>query len=224
MIMPYGKTALHPAKPSSLSEVLMKRFAAAAGLAIALLSASPAISADFSPEQTKKMSVFLSNFTELGYLDFDRADILNENDPADMIRFGIWHNYVNNYKSRIAPCRTKECGWGSLTIKGAHVRESVKKYFDYDIRKLVTVEQSDPPYHLEGDVYHFEGADGELTHFARVEKAVKRNDGTVFMEGVLYNAEDAKEKLGTFKAVARPHTWNGKPTWAIMSLHSELSE
>jgi len=70
----------------------------------------------FSAAELKRMSTFLSNFTELGFMDFDAEVLTNEDDPADMIRFGIWHNYINNYKSRIARCKKKNCEWGSLCI------------------------------------------------------------------------------------------------------------
>ncbi|HPR90668.1 MAG TPA: hypothetical protein PLD93_04475, partial [Synergistaceae bacterium] len=83
----------------------------------------------FSAAELKKMSTFLSNFTELGFMDFDAEVLTNEDEPDDMIRFGIWHNYINNYKSRIARCKKKDCEWGSLVIEGKYVTESIKKYF-----------------------------------------------------------------------------------------------
>ncbi len=116
--------------------------------------------------ELKRMSTFLSNFTELGFMDFDAEVLTNEDDPADMIRFGIWHNYINNYKSRIARCKKKNCEWGSLVIEGKYVTESIKKYFGVDYKKLASVTESDLPFYYDGTYYHFEGADGEAVYYA----------------------------------------------------------
>ena len=67
--------------------------------------------------ELKKMNVFLSNFTEQGFTNFDVKaggddELLHmggKGAAPDLIRFGIQHNYLNNYKSRIAPCPTKGC-------------------------------------------------------------------------------------------------------------------
>jgi hypothetical protein len=154
-------------------------------LIFALLFVSPAFAAgsgkNFSAAELKLMSTFLSNFTELGFMNFDAKTLTNPNDPADMIRFGIWHNYRNNFKSRVSPCKVKGCKWGSLTIEGRYVTESVKKYFDVSYTKLASVTESDPPYYYDGKIYHFEGADGEAVYFARADKAFLDTSGHVVM-------------------------------------------
>ena len=194
-------------------------------LIIVLLLASSAFAASaekkFNASELKLMSTFLSNFTELWFMNFDAKEITNENDPGDMIRFGVWHNYINNYKSRIAQCKDKNCKHGSLTIDGKHVKESVNKYFDYDIKKLPSVTESDPPYYYDGKLYHFNGADGEAVFYARVDNAVQNSSGQIVMTGELYNADDKDEKLGKFKAVAKPYKYSGKNTWSIISMETE---
>jgi hypothetical protein len=180
--------------------------------------------ADFSKDDLKKMSTFLSNFTELGFTDFDAKEITNEENPADMVRFGIWHNYVNNYKSRISQCKIKNCEWGSLVIDGKYVKESVKKYFGYDMKKLPSITESDSPHYYDGKLYHFEGADGEAVYYARVGEASKNDSGQIIMTGELYNADDESDILGTFVAVAKPYKYDGKNTWAIISLKTEYGE
>ena len=194
----------------------------ALGLCFAL-RATDSQAADFTPAQLKKMSTFVSNFTELGFMNFDlkkdgNDDVLHLGDPssADLIRFGIWHNYVNNYKSRIKPCPVKGCPHGSLVIDAKNVAESVKKYFDLDL-KHHSVDKSDPPYYFDGKLYHFEGADGEAVYLAEVKKATQEGD-VVRMSGDIYNAEDKKDRPSTFEATAKPYKWNGKDTWAILSL------
>lgn len=198
-------------------------FCLALGLCSALYAAS-AQAAGFSPAQLKQMSTFLSNFTELGFRDFDvkengSDDMLHlGGDPSnpDLIRFGIWHNYINNYKSRIKKCSSKDCKYGSLVIDGKYVAESVKKYFDINL-KNASVEQSDPPYHFDGKLYHFEGADGEAVYYAEVKQATQEG-GLVRMTGDLYNVEDKNDRPCTFVATAKPRKWNGKDTWAILSM------
>jgi len=45
---------------------------------------------------------------------------------------------------------------------------------------------------------------------------------SIFSRAGLITAEDKKDCLGTFQAVAKPYKWKGKDTWAILSLRSEL--
>ena len=178
----------------------------------------------YSSADLKKMSTFLSNFTELGFMNFDAKELTDETNPADMIRFGIWHNYRNNFKSRISKCTKKDCKWGSLVIEGKYVTESIKKYFDVDYKKLASVTESDPPYFYDGKLYHFEGADGEAVYFARVDEAEKNAKGQIIMRGEIYNAEDEQDILGTFEALAKPHKFGGKDTWAIINMVAEFPD
>ncbi len=177
----------------------------------------------FSASTLKRMSVFLSNFTEIGMMDFEAKDVLDPQHPGDMIRFGIWHNYTNNFKNRIKECRTSGCEWGSLTMDCKYVKESLLRYFGYSLAQCPTVENTDPPYHFDGKLYHFEGADGEAVHYARVNKAQTLSNGQIRMNGVIYNP-DTEEILGNFTALARPHTWNGKATWAIINMKTTIGQ
>lgn len=171
--------------------------------------------------QLKLMSTFLSNFTELGFLNFETKELSADNSP-DLIRFGVWHNYVNNYQSRIKNCRIKDCQWGTLTIDGPKVAESVKKYFGLDV-KLISVTESDPPYYYDGKLYHFAGADGEDVYHARVTEVFEES-GRIRMTGEVYNADDETDKLGQFEALAKSHQYGGKDTWAILSLKTKYYE
>lgn len=62
-----------------------------------------------SSSELKRMSTFVSNFTELGMMNF-HVDDLSDSELAD---FGIWHNYRNNFKSRIQHCPKKT----ALTVR-----------------------------------------------------------------------------------------------------------
>ena len=37
------------------------------------------------------------------------------------------------------------------------------------------------------------------------------------MSGYVYNGDDESVRPYTFEATAKPHTWNGVKTWAILS-------
>lgn len=183
-------------------------------------------------QQLKLMSTFLSNFTEVRLFDFDVERGGNDavlhlgGDPSqpELIRFGIWHNYVNNFQSRIKPCPVKGCKYGSAVIDARYVAESIKKYFDIDV-KHSSVDQPDAYFrcHFDGKRYHFEMADGDPAYHARVEQATQEG-GVVRMIGHIYNPDDKAEATRAFVAIAKPHKWNGKNTWAILSLRTTEQE
>lgn len=164
--------------------------------------------------ELKRMSVFLSNFTELGFWEIDSPAAMGRD---DLVRFGIMHNYINNYKSRIVP---KKSDHGDLTIDGQWAAESVKKYFDLNL-KHGSVMESDPPYYYDGKLYHFYGADGEAVYYARVKDVYQLVDGNFRMTGELYNADDNDDVNYPFEAVVKPYKFDGKDTWTIISFHTK---
>lgn len=192
---------------------------AAAGI---LTSAPRGEAKGFSAAELKRMGIFLSNFTEIGYMNFSAEDFLNGDDPADIIHFGIRHNYINNFKSRIALCKNRNCEWGALVIHGKYVKESIKKYFGADFSNLVSVTDRDLPYYYDGTYYHFDGSDGEAVYYARVDEAVRDYEGMIVMRGEIYNYADKKDILGKFTALAKPHTFGGKNTWTILRMETEF--
>ena len=164
----------------------------------------------FSSSELKKMSTFVSNFTEVGMMNF-RIDNLSD---GDLARFGIWHNYNNNFRTRVKPCPNKHCPYGSLVIDKKYVAESVKKYFDLEM----THNSAPDNYgHYDGkQYYHFDGADGECT-YARVYEAEKRGN-IIIMRGETYDPEHDYVEGSKFTARAKPYKYGGKNTWAILSL------
>ena len=193
-------------------------------VAVPLLAGSAFAAGDFGRADLKKMGKFLSNFTELGFFDFDANEFLKSD---EIIRFGVWHNYINNYKSRIKPCTVKDCPHGSLVIDAKYVTETIAKYFGADFKDHRSLKADDYfykeyLYYYDGKLYHFEGADGEAVYYARVDKAEKKTSGQIVMTGELYNADDKDDILGTFEALAKPHKFGGKDTWAILSMRSEI--
>ncbi len=178
---------------------------------------------NFSAAELKRMSTFLSNFTELGMRTFTAKEVLDLNNPYEMIHFGIWHNYMNNFNSRIKPA-PMPLENGSLSISDKYVAESLKKYFNYTIKTFPSVKnmsgnpQREYEYLWKNGKYLFEGADGEGVYYARVQKAQVLADGIIQMEGYLYYVEDESDRNGTFVALARPHKFGGKNTWSIISM------
>ena len=164
-----------------------------------------------SAEDLKRMSTFLSNFTEVGYYEIqDISQIAFE----ELIYFGVRHNLINN-KNLI-----KQRAGGILSIEGKSVIESIKKYLALDIKpsELQSVSCFGQDYDYEGGSYIFpaEKLDDNV-YYARVTDAYK--DGSkILMEGTIYNIKDPKDILGSFKAYAKPWKYGGKDTWALLSM------
>ncbi|MBQ7221312.1 MAG: hypothetical protein IJS28_10070 [Synergistaceae bacterium] len=178
----------------------------ASALLLAVIICVPAFGA--SRAEMKRMSTFLSNFTELGMYDIN-ADTITD---GELVHFGVWHNYVNNFKSRIRRCPDKNCPYGSLIIDEKYAAESVKKFFNINLKHTSTEDE-----HYSGNFYHFEGADGEITYYAEVQE-VSRKGSIITMRGELYSAEDDEDRPATFTARAKPYKYGGKDTWYILSL------
>ena len=195
------------------------------------LTASPVLAENEKPYpadtgELSRMSIFLNNFTEQGFMNFDVRK--KERDGGvlgteDFIRFGIWHNYLNNFKSRISMCTVENCQYGSLIIEGKYVVESVKKYFDLNLKNQ-SIPDPHFPIHFDGKKYHFEGADGERFPLAQVENVFQKTDGTLRMTGYLYDAEDPSDRPATFEAIAKQYLFKDKKTWAILSMHTNEQE
>ncbi len=164
-----------------------------------------------SNSERKRMGVFISNFIEVGMNDIDIDNITDK----ELAYFGIWHNYRNNFKSRIQRCPDKNCPYGSFIIDKKYVAESVKKYFDLDIRH--TSAENESLGHYDGKYYHFEGADGENQQ-ARVLESYKRGN-TIIMKGETYYADNDDIEGESFTARAKPCKFGGKNTWSIITLH-----
>ena len=111
-------------------------------------------------------------------------------------------------------------------IDGVYIKESLKRYFDYDLKEpLPSVVDTDDPqgnsYYSDGVRYYFYnsyGPGGDPIYYAQVTKAETLPDGNIQMTGYIYNTEEPSDITGSFTALARPHTWKGKATWAIISM------
>ncbi len=195
-----------------------------------LWMALPSQAGDFSAAQMKKMSTFLSNFTEVGMSNFTAEEVLDPSHPDKMIHFGVLHHYRNNFHRFIKPANSKygdASTDGTYMIDGSYVKEALKRYFDYDLKSLPSIRNPDLSecpqcrpylYYSDGVRYYFLIGDGDPIYYAKVTKAESLSDGNIQMKGYLYNSDDPSDIRGPFTALAKPHTWKGKATWAIISL------
>ena len=178
-------------------------------VAITLVCASGANAADgFSKDTMKRMGTFVSNFTELGMTNLPDAQNLPD---EQYVAFGVRHEWVNNHK------RFK-MGDGVASIEASHIENAVMRYFGKAFKAHRAVPDHGIQYDPATKRYTIPMADGEMRTYARVESVTQNADGTLVMRGTLYNAKNTKETFGPFTAKAKPHKWNGKDTWALLSL------
>ena len=183
-------------------------------------AASPAPQS-FTAQEMQRMGVFLSNFTEVGLYDIDAAALLAGSDPRALLHFGVRHNYVNAFKRTVKPCPVPGCPHGSLVMDAADVGRVYLRYLGSKPAQPVNCEEY---AHFDGRRYHFEGADGEAAYYARVRSARRLPGGEVEMRGDIYNPEEPSVVQASFVALARDHTWNNKPAWALISLKSSFKK
>ncbi len=196
-----------------------------------------------SKEEMKRMSVFVSNFTETGFFNFDlevngpdnedelegepKTHLGNPANVTELIRFGIMHNLMNNYKTRIKKCKNPNCEAGDLTLDKKFVEESVKKYFDIDLKKKdLSVITEDPTvaYSFDGKLYHFSADSfkepGQKIYYADVQ-GVRKKGKYLAVAGDIYNSKKITDRPGMFEAIIKPYKWNGKDTWAIIDMTTD---
>lgn len=189
----------------------------------ALLLCASSVWAAPDAKELKSMSLFLSNFTELGFMEVNTEEMAQPDNYPDLVRFGVWHNYINNFKSRIEQNKDKPDDRGDLKIKASHVEESVLKYFGIKLKADKSVDQSDPPYLLKSGYFSFFGADGEAPWYARVKGASGPKEGIWEVSGEIYNADDPEEIYGNFEATIKEAMWGKKHTYIMVKMTSEYS-
>ncbi len=205
--------------PKFLSQTIL------ATATLALASTTLAAS-EFSTKDLKKMSVFVSNFTELNLLNLESKEFLKS--PEDYIPFGIWHHYINNYKlitRNFEKCSGEGkvpdfCKYGTLAIDGKQVTAAIEHYFGQKITDFKSIDH----FHYDGKTFYFEGADGEARPTAHITEAWTQEDGTVFMKGYALTefGDDTTEKRN-IQVKAKPCTWKNKNTWCMLSIEEQIS-
>jgi hypothetical protein len=167
-------------------------------------------------EDIKRMSTFLSNFTEATFFEITDVNSLTRD---ELVFFGIQHNYINNFKSRIKKCPVKNCEHGPFVIEEKWVKESLKKYFDIDFKDITGQDDPDSMMYYDGKLYHFREAEGGIVYYVQVQSFFEEG-GLLQVKGHLYNSEDKQDIPALLRAVVKPHTFGGKKTWALLSLET----
>ena len=164
-----------------------------------------------SADELKRMSIFLSNFTEIGLYEIHNA---NRMTLDELVHFGVQHNFINNKKL------VKKLKSGVFSIDGKSVAESIKKYFALDIKtsELASVSYIGQNYDYDGKNYTFTQENAyDTIYYARVT-GVYKEGSKILLEGEIYNIKDTNDVLGSFSAYAKPWKYGGKETWALLSL------
>ncbi len=191
--------------------------------------------------EKKRMSSFVSAFTETGFFNFDLEDkepdadeVLSEyeepithlGNPAnltELIRFGIFHNLIHG-QDNLKQCRDKNCESGALTLDKKIVFDTVKKYFGLDIsRKDLSIIAEDPSaaFSYDGKLFHFDEESfkepgNDTVYFADVQGVTKRGEYLMFA-GDIYDSKKITNRPGMFAAIVKPV----KNSWVIISMTTD---
>ncbi|MEK5141442.1 MULTISPECIES: hypothetical protein [Paenibacillus] len=155
--------------------------------------------------EMKKLGTFLSNFTELNLDEFDAKRVNN----AELIRFGVWHNYINNFNSRISTSN------GKLFISKTHVETSIQKYFNTQFRNHRSVNG----FGFNGKGYIFDGADGMPVYYVRAQDVFDLGQNKLRVRGVLYDADSpSTEMVSEVEAVVKKVKVQNNISYALVTL------
>ena len=177
--------------------------------AVSAFGADGPVRMKLDADTAKRMSVFISNFTELDMYDIPDVSEMTED---ELVYFGTGHTFLNNTK------QVKKTG-GQLSVPSKAVSDAVKKYFGSAIESF-----SSSVYRYEGNSYEY--AKGNIVfgvpkerdiYYARVDTAYK-DGGLIIMTGDVYNLKKPADVRGPFYAYAKPYRHNGQNTWALLSL------
>jgi len=107
-----------------------------------------------SADEQKKLNTFFSNFSEAYLEPFTSGNITDD----ELIKFGILHNYNNNFRL------FEKAGENELKIKDALISKSIEKYFG----KTFSAHKSTKDYKYKNGYYFIPNADGEAYTFSQV--------------------------------------------------------
>ena len=176
----------------------------AAVIVSAAVSVSPVYAAGshYDKKTLKKMGVFLSNFTECFVYNNTRENMIKH--PENIISFGICHNYDD------------KCANGTMMIDRKFINESSRRYLNYDLKEFMSVENG----YYDGHNFRIHPADGEMLRQVEVLEAVPQDDGSIMVKGSTYIPDMGETPSNTpdLTAVIKPHTWNNKETWSLISI------
>lgn len=119
-----------------------------------------------SYDEHRALNVFFSNFAEVFLLPFEAGEIHD----SELLRFGFFHNYVNNTS------RLNYKGYEAY-VHEEHVLESIEKYFGTH-RPLENLDRGQIPMEYRDGYYFYPAADGETPPFAQLVEIYDHHDGT----------------------------------------------
>ncbi|WP_349943953.1 tetratricopeptide repeat protein [Lacrimispora sp. BS-2] len=205
----------------------------------ASMPAAQNIIESFTDDEYKKLSIFLSNFSELEFDNFDAADYADE----QLIEFAIWHTYLNNYNAIINVTDSEHY---YLKISAGTIFDVVDKYFGISVMHKSVGYIDNPDYWNYGQYqylfkdgyYYFTGADGEPLKWSEIVEFYDNGDGTfnaVTHEWASHNipAQYERRKFweqlihpddvlegavagGSHTAVIAPYAYGGKDTYKLL--------
>ena len=192
-----------------------------------------------SKAELRRMSDFLSSFTEVGLFNFDMKanfddDEEEEGEPkvhlgmpenvSTLVNFGIMHTLIHG-RNRVKECRDPDCESGPLKLEAKYVAEAVRKYFGVDLakKKLLKIDE-DPSvvFTYDGKFFHFSedsfrepGED--KVYYADVQGVTQRAGGNLMFAGDIYNSRQITDRPGIFAATVKP---SGK-SWIIVDMTTD---
>lgn len=174
---------------------------------------------ELSVKAQREINLFLSNFTEVFFLDF-------KGEPSNkmLINFGVRHNDINNFDA------IKVEGYHGFLDKSV-VERSIYRFFDLDIKH-----QKTETYDFDGTNYIIRLASGAPVHMAVVQEMHDNNDGTytvyfdeVFsnefldyslnpkeLEEEIKNNPDRTEIVAFKKAIVERHNFEQKSIYKLL--------
>ncbi len=190
-------------------------------LVSSVLSATAA--QDVTPEAQKRMSIVISQLTNVFLNTVEQKDFFNPKTPEKLLYFGAL--YVEKMyplrKARTAPALLKAGGGsaplGERLVSLQDVEEVIKKFFDYDLPAIAPGQYGS--VHYDGKDLHIRMSGGAPAYWAQVTEAKELDSGNIAVKGVLRNPEH--EKTIAFTAELKPILWNNLETFAVVSLASQ---
>lgn len=177
---------------------------------------------ELSAEAQKEINLFLSNFTEVFFPDFEEK-------PSDeiLINFAVRHNFINNFDA----FEHSKSNSGEGFLNKSVVERSIDRFFDLDVQH-----QKTEIYDFDGSKYIIQFASGAPAHMAVVQEMYDNNDGsyTVYFDEVfshefldysltpreleeeISNHPDRTEIIDSKKAIVERHEFEGKSIYKLL--------
>ena len=150
--------------------------------------------------ERKALNIFFSNFAEANVKSFTQSNGIND---AEMINFGILHNYINSH-SKFEPA-----GEYDVKIKKSFLDETAKKYFGKTIANHKSIEG----VAYSNGYYTIPQSDGEAYTFAQIGDLMDIGNSKFTADVNVYTAGSG----WTGDAHAKPSTWGKGEDAPILS-------